>query len=198
MGKEKPPYGLELERTSEKVKANRQKLKDIFNIRGEDDREKRGEEKTTGHRNIISGEFEDQRTGKTISSIIKVCEKITAEREKKNFEIIKSWGLPTPEVLELTEDGIRVEDLSENGKKRFRMGDTFNSLEDLLEITSNSRELRGELEKYLEILKVKGVSNVNTKDSNMIRAVGIAMDPETRKGKLYFADVDHLNLPEEK
>ncbi len=143
---------------------------------------------TTGKRNIIQEEYHDPDIDCMVSTIIKVCDQKRAKAEKNNFKLLASWGLPVPQVYELHEHGIRVEDLTDGGQNQLIM-DEFYGFENLLDAVKNGIDLKEELKLYGEILKSKGVNITKLK-----RVFGLVLDTQTRKGSLFFVDVDHIVL----
>lgn len=139
------------------------------------------------HRDIIREDYQSPDTKHPVPTIIKISDKSTAENERKNFEQFAQWGLPTPKVYEVAEQGIRVEDLTEGGKKVLVMDD-FPNLGQALTYATNRTELQQELERYLETLKSNQVN-----PASLERTIGVVLD-EQGNGKLYFADLNHISI----
>ena len=141
------------------------------------------------HRDVVPEEYLDPETNRKVRTILKPCDRATAEQEKRNFDLLASWGLPVPKVYQITDRGIRVEDLSENGEKVLVM-DEFRKLGEAIHFAENEMTLQKELDAHLEILRQKGV------DTTKLQCVlGVVFDKKTHGGKLFFVDVDHVNLP---
>lgn len=181
------PYNLEFPKN---LKKSQKELSQIFEIltgtfiTGEIENTK----ETTGKRNIIEATYLDPNTGRMVSTIIKVCNKDRAIREKNNFELLASWGCPVPQVYELHKNGIRVEDLTDGARNQLIM-DEFRGFGMMLDVVENGKALKEELDHYWGILENNGVDI-----KKLERVLGLVFDPHTRKGSLFFVDVDHIIL----
>lgn len=178
------PYGLTLPK---KFALSRTDLNQLWkNLTGNFVVNEKGK-MTSGHRRISQELYRDPKTDSDVRTIFKYCDAVQAQHEKENFEYLAMWGLPIPKVYEITENGIRVEDLTEGNTKKLIM-DEFNELSEALNAANNAQELKSQLQTYLKFLKERGITPEKLK-----RTLGVVLD-NNHVGKLYFVDVDHFHL----
>lgn len=177
-------YGLKIQKG---YKAKRSELNTLAKgLFGEFIVDERGKE-TSGHRRIEHKTHKNSAQETEIPTILKYCDKFRAGKERDNFEILKSWGLPTPKVIGVSENGIQVEDLTEGGAKILVM-DEDGSFQKILGALSNSEDLKKDMAEFAVILKAHGVDM-----DKLDRVLGLVIDKD-KTGKLYFVDVDHIHL----